>query len=233
MMRAAFAIAVMIPLVVGCASSSGREDTDETPPPTPAWREIGTVPVPADIRQVIEHHMILNVPQRISSDYRLYGDFSNYAFAVSTPGPATAALDFLTRDGESGDLSWKWVLTTTIPPEPRAKLGPHAPFGFNAPLPGGPYVASTTTGPAGRTSYSLHISPDVIIVVGQSDLPAIPAGDQDIRHLDNGRTRIDGQSTSVVVASGETGSSFVAVSGPESYRQRIIDTIDWDYLASR
>ncbi len=230
-MRAAFAVAVMIPLIVGCATSSDREDTAETFPPTPAWREIGTVPVPADIRQAIEQELIRHDPQRLPSAYRLYGDFSAYAFAISTPGPATAALDFLTRNGESGDLSWQWALTTTIPSEPRAESD--MPPGFNAPLPGGPYVGSVTTGPAGKASYSLYISLDVIIVTGQSNRPAIPAGDQSIRRLDNGRTRIDGQDTSIVVASGETRSSFVAVSGPEAYRQRIIDTIDWYHLASR
>ncbi len=230
-MRAVLAVAVMIPLVMGCATSSNREDIVETPLPTPDWREIGTVPVPADIRQAIEHQLILHDPQRIPSEYRLYGAFSNYAFAVSTPGPATAALDFLTRDGESGDLSWQWALTTTIPPEPRAESD--TPPGFNAPLPGGPFVGSTTTGPAGTTSYGLYISRDVIIVAGHIDQPAIPAGDQDIQHVDNGRIRIDGQDMSIVVASREKDSSFVAVSGPEPYRRRIIDLIDWDHPALR
>ncbi len=134
-MRAVLAIAMIVPLVAGCAISSNREDPVETPPP-PAWRDIGTVPVPTDIRQVIEQKMILHDPQRIPSNYRLYGDFTNYAFTVSTADPATATLDFLTRDSESGGLSWQWELTTTIPPEPRADLGPHAPSGFAAPLPG-------------------------------------------------------------------------------------------------
>ncbi|WP_040668105.1 hypothetical protein [Nitrolancea hollandica] len=230
MMRAVLAIAVMIPLVVGCATSPNQEDTAETPP-IPAWQGIGMVPVPAGIRQAIEQELIRHDPQRIPSVYRLYGDFSAYAFAVSTPGPATAALDFLTRNGESGDLSWQWALTTTIPSEPRAESD--MPPGFNAPLPGGPYVGSVTTGPAGTTSYALYISPDVIIVAGKSDRPAIPAGHQSIRHLDNGRIHIDGQDTSIVVASREKDSSFVAVSGPEPYRDRIIDLIDWDHWALR
>jgi hypothetical protein len=231
MMRATLVVAVMIPLVIGCATSPDREGTAETPPPIPGWREIGTVPVPADIRRAIEQDHIRHDPQRIPSAYRLYGDLSTYAFAVSTPGPATAALDFLTRDGESGEVSWQSALTVSIPPEPRAERD--TPPGFNAPLPGGPFVGSTTTGPAGTTGYGLYISPDVIIVTGQSDLPAMPAGDQNIQHLGNGRTRIDGQNTSIVVASGETSSSFGAVSGSEPYRQRIIDLIDWDHWALR
>lgn len=229
-MHVMLSIAVMISLVVGCASSSDREETVETQP-LPVSRDIGTVPVPNDIRQVMEQHLIMQDPQRIPSHYRLYGDFTNYAFTVSTTDPATAALDFLTREGKFGDLSWQWGLTTTIPPEPRADIGPHAPPGFKAPLPGGPYAASTTTGPAGNTSYALYVSPNVIIVAGHSDHLAKPAGEQGIQHLEDGRTRIDYQDTSIAVTNGETDSSFVAVSGPEAYRQQIIDLIDWDHLA--
>src|SRR5918911_665823 len=109
-----------------------------------------------------------------------------------------------------------------IPPEPSAELGPHAPSGFTAPLPGGPYVASTMNGPAGSANYTLYISSDVIIVAGHSDRPAILRGVEGIKTQDSGRTRIDNQYTSIVVANGTTGSSFVAVAGPETARRQII-----------